>query len=75
MSGSPGIDVLDEVKVWDDVTAGVVLARLGAEPHVMAFFTPEEVAIAEPLVDHLLDRTASLEVPVLAVIDARLADR
>jgi hypothetical protein len=43
----PGFDVLDEVDVWDDVTAGVVLARLGP-PHDLSFFTPAEVAIALP---------------------------
>ena len=37
----PGFDVLDNVDVWDDVTAGVVLARL-APPGELAFFTPHE---------------------------------
>jgi hypothetical protein len=68
----PGFDVLDEVKVWDDVTAGVVLGRL-ALPNVMVFFTPEEIAIAEPLVDLLLEQDGEPRIPVLAMIDARLA--
>ena len=68
----PGFDVLDEVTVWDDVTAGVVLGRL-ALPNAMAFFTPEEVAIAEPLVDLLLEQDGEPRIPVLAMIDARLA--
>jgi hypothetical protein len=37
----PGFDVLDEVDVWDDVTAGVVLGRL-ALPGDLAYFTPHE---------------------------------
>ena len=68
----PGFDVLDQVKVWDDVTAGVVLARL-ALPNAMAFFTPAEVAIGEPLVDLLLAQDGDPRIPVLAMIDARLA--
>ena len=34
----PGFDVLDQVHVWDDVTAGAVLARL-APPNDLGFFT------------------------------------
>ena len=36
----PGFDVLDSVDAWDDVTAGVVLARL-APPGELVFFTPD----------------------------------
>ena len=68
----PGFDVLDSVEVWDDVTAGVVLARL-AMPGEMAFFTPDEVGVAAPLLDLLLDQDGDPRVPVLALIDARLA--
>ena len=39
----PGFDVLDRSTMWDDVTAGVVLARL-ALPGALAFFTPDEAA-------------------------------
>lgn len=68
----PGFDVLDSVKAWDDVTAGVVLGRL-ALPAEFAFFTPDEVAIAGPLLDLLLNQDSDPRVPVLALIDARLA--
>jgi hypothetical protein len=68
----PGFDVLDSVNVWDDVTAGVVLARL-ALPGEFSFFTPSEVAIAAPLLDLLLAQDAEPRVPVLALIDERLA--
>jgi hypothetical protein len=68
----PGFDVLDSVDAWDDVTAGVVLARL-ALPGELAFFTPTEVAIAGPLLDLLLAQDAEPRVPVLALIDERLA--
>ena len=68
----PGFDVLDEVDAWDDTTAGVVLRRL-APPGGLAFFTPHEVGIAGPLLDLLLAQDAEPKVPVLALIDERLA--
>ena len=49
----PGFDVLDEVDRWDDVTAGVVLARLDPQPEV-SFFTVAEQATADALFDQLL---------------------
>ncbi len=70
----PGFDVLDSVDAWDDVTAGVVLARL-ALPNELAFFTPPEVGIAAPLLDLLLAQDTDPRVPVLQLIDARLAAR
>jgi hypothetical protein len=68
----PGFDVLDQIDVWDDVTAGVVLARL-APPTDLAFFTVSERAIAGPLLDLLLAQDGEPRIPVLALIDARLA--
>jgi hypothetical protein len=68
----PGFDVLDQVDAWDDVTAGVVLRRL-APPGGLAFFTPQEVGIAGPLLDLLLAQDGEPRVPVLALIDERLA--
>ncbi len=68
----PGFDVLDQAAAWDDVTAGVVLARL-ALPDQLAFFSPTEVAIAAPLLDLLLAQDCEPKVPVLQLIDNRLA--
>jgi hypothetical protein len=65
-------DVLDSVEQWDDVTAGVVLNRL-ALPDQLAFFTPDEVAVAGPLLDLLLAQDGDPRVPVLQLIDHRLA--
>jgi hypothetical protein len=68
----PGFDVLDEVHRWDDVTAGVVLARLA--PTVdLSFFTLAENGCASALADLLLAQDAEPKVPVVAMIDARLA--
>jgi len=68
----PGFDVLDQVEAWDDITAGVILARL-ALPGELAFFTPDEVSVAGPLLDLLLNQDRDPKVPVLQLIDARLA--
>jgi Gluconate 2-dehydrogenase subunit 3 len=68
----PGFDVLDQVEVWDDVTAGAVLARL-SHPSGLSFFTPAEVALARPLLDLLLAQHGEPRVPVLELIDERLA--
>jgi hypothetical protein len=68
----PGYDVLDEVHRWDDVTAGVVLARLML-PNELAFFTPEEVGVVEALTDLLLGQDGEPRIPVVPLIDARLA--
>ncbi|MGB7109350.1 MAG: gluconate 2-dehydrogenase subunit 3 family protein, partial [Mycobacterium sp.] len=51
----PGFDVLDQAHRWDDVTAGVVLARLTL-PKMLSFFTPHEVGVAEPMLDLLMDQ-------------------
>jgi len=68
----PGYDVLDEVERWDDVTAGVVLARLSPVTD-LSFFTMDEDAIARPLCDLLLAQDAEPRIPVVGLIDARLA--
>jgi len=68
----PGYDVLDEAHRWDDVTAGVVLARL-APTTDLSFFTQAENGVAVVLCDLLLAQAAEPRVPVVALIDARLA--
>jgi hypothetical protein len=70
----PGFDVLAQANRWDPVTAGVVLARLGPPPPIR-FFTPAEEAIARPLLDLLLDQRDEPRVPVLQLIDSRLAEQ
>jgi hypothetical protein len=68
----PGFDVIDEVGHWDEVTAGVVLARLDPPPGY-CFFTPEEEATAGALFDQLLGQHEGPKVPVLTLVDRRLA--
>jgi hypothetical protein len=68
----PGYDVLDEAERWDDVTAGVVLARL-APMTELSFFTMAQNAAASALCDLLLHQDGEPRVPVVALIDRRLA--
>jgi len=68
----PGFDVLDQVHRWDEVTAGVVLARL-APTTDLSFFTAAEDAVATPLFDLLLAQDGDPRIPVVALVDARLA--
>jgi len=68
----PGYDVLAEAHRWDDVTAGVVLARLAPSVE-LSFFTQAEQATCRALCDQLLHQDAEPRVPVVALLDARLA--
>ena len=68
----PGFDVLGQAPHWDRVTADLVLSRT-VTPPALTFFTPDEQACAGALLDLLLDTRDEPAVPVLAMIDARLA--
>jgi hypothetical protein len=70
----PGYDVVAQASTWDAVTAGVVLARLGPPPP-LRFFTLAEEVVARPLLDRLLAQDGEPRLPVLELIDARLAER
>jgi len=67
-----GYDVLRQANSWDEVTAGVVLRRLGP-PAPLRFFTEQEGAVARPLLDRLLGQDAEPRIDVLTDIDSRLA--
>lgn len=68
-----GYDVLREVHRWDDETKGVVLARVGPVSAV-SFFDVREEAAARALLDRLLSQDAEPRIPVLEMVDARLAN-
>jgi hypothetical protein len=70
----PGLDVLAQAPHWDAVTAGVVQARTGLPPDIR-FFTPAQEAIATALCDQLLGQADEPLVPLVAMIDARLAEQ
>jgi Gluconate 2-dehydrogenase subunit 3 len=68
----PGFDVLSQARHWDQVTADVVLARTGPPP-VLKFFTAAEESSAAALVDQITGQHEEARVPVLQMIDSRLA--
>ena len=68
----PGFDVLRQAGHWDRVTAGLVASRLDP-PAPLAFFTGAEAACAAALVNLLTGQQDDLQIPVLPMIDARLA--
>jgi Gluconate 2-dehydrogenase subunit 3 len=69
----PGFDVLSQSTHWDKVTADVVTARTGPFPDP-GFFTDTERRCAAALVDKLTGQCdEDLRIPVVEMIDARLA--
>jgi hypothetical protein len=70
----PGSDTIAQWRHWDPATAGSVLARLGP-PQPIRYFTPDEHATADALCARLLALEPDCPVPVVAMIDARLAEQ
>ncbi|HEY3572826.1 MAG TPA: gluconate 2-dehydrogenase subunit 3 family protein [Arthrobacter sp.] len=68
----PGFSTLAQARHWDRATAAVVESRLGRPPDIR-FFTPAEEAAARTLFDQLLAQHAEPRVPVVNLVDARLA--
>lgn len=69
----PGYDVIGEAGTWDTVTKAAVLRRL-RPPGPLRFFTAGEAGTALALTDRLLAQDGGRPVPVVPVIDGRLAD-
>lgn len=69
----PGFDSAVQAGHWDTTTASAVLARLGVPPPIR-FFTPAEEAIATALCDQLLDQDWRNRIPLVNMIDSRLAE-
>lgn len=70
----PDYDVMDEAHTWDGVTRRVVEQRL--QPHgPLRFFTEEEAPIAHAFCDTVLAQDEEPRIPVVAMIDAKLAER
>ncbi len=69
----PGFDVLSQQSAWDPVTTGVVLSRLGPRPP-LRYFSPDEEAVARPLLDLILDQHDEPRVPAFEMVDQRLAE-
>src|SRR4051794_37646898 len=68
----PTHDVLASAEHWDPVTRELVLARVHDVPE-LRHFSAEEAAVLGPFLDVALDQDAEPRVPVLEMIDAKLA--
>jgi Gluconate 2-dehydrogenase subunit 3 len=68
----PDYDVLDNAGHWDAVTREVVLARVRDVPPI-AFFTREEEEALRPFLDVALAQDDEPRIPVLEMVDAKLA--
>jgi len=75
-----GYDVLGQVSHWDEHTTEVVLGRMDdaqrASEHLLEslrFFSPDEGRTAEALTDQLLAQFDEPKIPVLHLVDQRLA--
>jgi len=68
----PGFDVLAQSGHWDAATRDVVADRLGPDRR-LRFFSAVEAATAGALFDQLLDQHGEPKVPVLEMVDRRLA--
>jgi hypothetical protein len=70
----PGFDVLEQADHWDEATRRTVLPRLN-QPGRLRFFSAEEAETLRAVFDAVLDQDAEPKVPVLEVVDERLAER
>ena len=69
----PGFDVLSQAGHWDQVTADLVTARTGPQ-QAPEFFTETEQPTASALLNQLTGQCDEpLQVPVMEMVDARLA--
>ncbi|GAB3799071.1 gluconate 2-dehydrogenase subunit 3 family protein [Humibacter antri] len=70
----PRFDVMAQAKHWDIATRTVVQSRLGRLPGIR-FFTQQEHAAAAALFDQLLYQRTEPRVPVVQMVDMRLAEK
>jgi hypothetical protein len=68
----PDYDVLENASHWDAETRTLILARTLEVPS-LAFFTREDAEVLRPFLDVALAQDADPRIPVLEMVDARLA--
>src|SRR3954447_5197642 len=68
----PGHDVLAGAQHWDPVTRELVLSRVRDVPE-LRHFNAEEAAVLRPFLDVALAQDGEPRVPVLEMVDAKLA--
>ncbi len=69
----PDFDCLEEASHWDELTRRVVLERLDPPPE-LRFFTESEAATLTAFCDIVLAQDMEPRIPVLAVVDRKLAE-
>jgi hypothetical protein len=69
----PDYDVVEQASHWDEVTRGVVLDRVRESPP-LRFFDPAQAQTLGALFDVVLAQDAEPRIPVLQMVDAKLAD-
>ena len=68
----PGFDVMDQAGRWDQETRDLVTSRLSPEPG-LKFFGQSETACAAALLNLLTGQRDDPRIPVLEMVDSRLA--
>jgi hypothetical protein len=68
----PDYDVLESAHLWDDVTREVVLERAHAVP-ALRYFGADEAIVLRAFLDVALAQDAPPRIPVLEMVDAKLA--
>ena len=69
----PGFDVLGQAPHWDQVTKDLIEARVRPSPQAVTFFSDTERGCASALLNDLTGQDEDAPVPVLAMVEARLA--
>lgn len=69
----PDYDVLENAQDWDEVTRETVLKRVESPPP-LRFFTGPQARTLGALCDEVTAQDAEPRIPVLAMVDAKLAD-
>jgi len=69
----PDFSVMAQAPHWDDATRDVIEARIDHPPEDRSFFTTHEALTATALFNQLLDQTGEPHIPVIEMVDSRLA--
>jgi Gluconate 2-dehydrogenase subunit 3 len=70
----PAHDVMARAPLWDDATRRVIEKRLEKRER-LEFFTPDEVPTAQALCDSVTGQHGEARIPVVEMIDEKLAAR
>ncbi|MGO4385815.1 gluconate 2-dehydrogenase subunit 3 family protein [Specibacter sp. RAF43] len=69
----PGLHTASLASHWDEQTTAAVMQRLGRQPH-MRYLSPSQEAAADALFNQLLGQREEPRIPIVQMVDARLAE-